>query len=45
MERFRPVVAAAKAAGIYVRGAISCALGCPYEGEVAAAQVERVARL
>lgn len=45
MERFRPVVAAAKAAGIYVRGAISCALGCPYEGEVAPANVERVARL
>ena len=45
MERFRPVVAAAKAAGIYVRGAISCALGCPYEGEVAPSAVERVARL
>ncbi len=45
MERFAPVVAAARAAGIYVRGAISCALGCPYEGDVAPAQVERVARL
>ncbi len=45
MERFAPVVAAARAAGIYVRGAISCALGCPYEGEVAPSQVERVARL
>ena len=45
MERFRPVVAGARAAGIHVRGAISCALGCPYEGEVAPAQVERVARL
>ena len=44
IERFRPVVAAARAAGIYVRGAISCALGCPYEGEVSPERVERVAR-
>src|SRR6201996_5976869 len=34
IERFAPVVAAAKAAGIKVRGAISCTVGCPYEGEV-----------
>jgi len=45
IDRFAPVVAAAKAAGVKVRGAISCALGCPYEGEVAPAQVARVARL
>jgi hydroxymethylglutaryl-CoA lyase len=45
IDRFAPVVAAAKAAGIYVRGAISCAVGCPYEGDVAPAQVELVARL
>ena len=45
IERFAPVVDAAKAAGIYVRGAISCAVGCPYEGEVAPAQVAMVARL
>lgn len=45
IERFRPVVAAARAANIYVRGAISCAVGCPYEGEVPASQVELVARL
>jgi hydroxymethylglutaryl-CoA lyase len=45
MARFRPVVQAARAAGIYVRGAISCAVGCPYEGEVAPASVARVARL
>ena len=37
IERFAPVVAAAKAAGIYTRGAISCAVGCPYEGDVAPA--------
>jgi hydroxymethylglutaryl-CoA lyase len=34
LERFRPVVAAAKARGLRVRGYISCAAGCPYEGEV-----------
>ena len=45
IERFAPVVTAAKAAGIYTRGAISCAVGCPYEGDVAPSQVELVARL
>ena len=45
IERFAPVVAAARAHNIMVRGAISCAVGCPYEGEVAPAQVELVARL
>ena len=45
IERFAFVVAAAKAAGIYTRGAISCAVGCPYEGDVRPAQVEVVARL
>jgi hydroxymethylglutaryl-CoA lyase len=35
LERFAPVVAAAKAKGMRVRGYISCAAGCPYEGEVA----------
>ncbi len=42
-ERFAPVVAAAKAAGVAVRGTISCALGCPYEGEIAPEAVARVA--
>ncbi len=45
IERFAPVVAAARNLGIYVRGAISCAVGCPYEGEVAPERVELVARL
>ena len=45
IERFAPVVAAAKGLGIYTRGAISCAVGCPYEGDVAPSQVELVARL
>jgi len=45
IERFRPVVEAAHANGIKVRGAISCALGCPYQGEVTPDEVERVVRL
>jgi len=45
IERFRPVAAAASAAGLKVRGSISCALGCPYQGEVSLDEVERVVRL
>ncbi len=45
IERFRPVVAAAHALGIKVRAAISCAVGCPYQGDVGADEVERVVRL
>jgi hydroxymethylglutaryl-CoA lyase len=45
IERFRPVVEAAHAHGIKVRAAISCALGCPYQGDVSADAVEHVARL
>jgi hydroxymethylglutaryl-CoA lyase len=32
--RFTPVVAAANEHGIKVRGAVSCVVGCPYEGDV-----------
>jgi len=42
IERFRPVVAAARAHGIKVRAAVSCALGCPYQGEVTPDAVEDV---
>nr|WP_315489362.1 hydroxymethylglutaryl-CoA lyase [uncultured Rhodoferax sp.] len=45
IERFRPVVQAALEKGLTVRGAISCAVGCPYEGEIAPERVEMVARL
>ncbi len=45
IERFAPVVEAARAQGIGVRGAISTAVGCPYEGEVAPERVGYVARL
>ena len=45
IERFAPVVAAARAAGIYVRGAMSCTVGCPYEGEIAPERVGYLAGL
>lgn len=44
IERFKPVVARARADGIRVRGYISCVLGCPYEGEVKPQAVVDVAR-
>lgn len=43
LERFRPVIAAAHAADVKVRGYVSCALGCPYEGEVKPMAVAEVA--
>jgi hydroxymethylglutaryl-CoA lyase len=43
LERFHPVLEAAHSAGVPVRGYVSCVLGCPFEGEVAAAAVARVA--
>ena len=45
IERFAPVVQAALAAGIRVRGAMSCTVGCPYEGEIAPARVGYLAGL
>lgn len=42
LERFAPVCAQAQAAGLRVRGYVSCVLGCPYEGAV---PVERVAEV
>ncbi len=45
IERFAPVAEAARAKGVYVRGAISVAVGCPYQGEVKPEGVELVARL
>jgi hydroxymethylglutaryl-CoA lyase len=45
IERFAPVVEQARQHGIYVRGAISVAVGCPYQGEVPAESVGEVARL
>ncbi|MEY3125792.1 MAG: hypothetical protein RLZZ573_2312 [Pseudomonadota bacterium] len=45
IARFAPVVEAARAAGIFVRGAMSCTVGCPYEGEVAPERVGYLAGL
>ncbi len=45
IARFAPVVAAARAAGIYVRGAMSCTVGCPYEGDIAPERVGYLAGL
>ncbi|KXX66416.1 hydroxymethylglutaryl-CoA lyase [Marichromatium gracile] len=43
LARFAPVIARAGALDIPVRGYVSCALGCPYEGAIAPAAVARVA--
>jgi hydroxymethylglutaryl-CoA lyase len=45
IARFAPVVEAARAAGIAVRGAMSCTVGCPYEGNVAPERVGYLAGL
>ncbi|WP_088328362.1 hydroxymethylglutaryl-CoA lyase [Lacimicrobium sp. SS2-24] len=42
LERFAPVMDAAKANNLRVRGYVSCVLGCPYEGEISAAKVAEV---
>ncbi|WP_120966171.1 hydroxymethylglutaryl-CoA lyase [Comamonas sp. lk] len=45
IDRFAPVVEAALAQGIAVRGAMSCTVGCPYEGEIAPERVSYLAGL
>ena len=45
IARFADVVARALSAGLRVRGYVSCALGCPYQGEVAPGEVARVSGL
>ena len=44
LERFVPIMDAARQHGVSVRGYVSCVLGCPYEGNVAPEQVALVAR-
>ena len=44
IERFMPVLERAAADGVRVRGYVSTVLGCPYQGDVAVADVVRVAR-
>ncbi|OBS39935.1 hydroxymethylglutaryl-CoA lyase [Pseudomonas syringae pv. syringae] len=43
LERFAPVIEAARMHGVRVRGYVSCVLGCPYEGSVSPEQVATVA--
>lgn len=44
LQRFEPIMQAAREQGVTVRGYVSCVLGCPYEGDVAPEQVAMVAR-
>jgi hydroxymethylglutaryl-CoA lyase len=44
LARFAPVIEAARADGVAVRGYVSTVLGCPYQGEVPVADVVRVAQ-
>jgi hydroxymethylglutaryl-CoA lyase len=44
LQRFAPVIEAARADGIAVRGYVSTVLGCPYQGAVPVADVVRVAQ-
>jgi len=43
LQRFQEVMRAAQQRGVPVRGYVSCVLGCPYEGAVAASAVAGVA--
>ena len=43
LERFAPVAKAAHEAGLPLRGYVSCAVDCPFEGAVAPAAAARVA--
>ncbi|MBB5222612.1 hydroxymethylglutaryl-CoA lyase [Amaricoccus macauensis] len=42
LERFAPVAAAAREAGLWLRGYVSCMVECPYDGPIAPAEVARV---
>ncbi|WP_411564761.1 hydroxymethylglutaryl-CoA lyase [Pseudomonas shirazensis] len=44
LQRFEPIMEAARSHGVRVRGYVSCVLGCPYEGRVSAEQVAPVAK-
>ncbi|MEO1015868.1 MAG: hydroxymethylglutaryl-CoA lyase [Pseudomonadota bacterium] len=45
IERFRPIIEAAKEDGLTVRGYVSCVLGCPYEGDVDVGKVAEVSKI
>nr|KAF6382170.1 3-hydroxy-3-methylglutaryl-CoA lyase [Pipistrellus kuhlii] len=44
LQRFDQILKAAQAAGIPVRGYVSCVLGCPYEGKISPAKVAEVSK-
>ncbi|QBY05445.1 hydroxymethylglutaryl-CoA lyase [Thalassotalea sp. HSM 43] len=44
LARFAPVIEAANANNLKVRGYVSCVVGCPYEGDIAPEQVAKVAK-
>jgi hydroxymethylglutaryl-CoA lyase len=44
IDRFLPVMAAAREAGVKVRGYVSCVVACPYEGAVAPTKVAEVSQ-
>uniref|UniRef100_A0A7N4UX27 hydroxymethylglutaryl-CoA lyase n=1 Tax=Sarcophilus harrisii TaxID=9305 RepID=A0A7N4UX27_SARHA len=44
MERFEAVVKSARHINVPVRGYVSCALGCPYEGHIAPEKVAKVSK-
>src|SRR5437763_278417 len=45
IDRFKPVIARARADGVKVRGYVSCVLGCPYDGEIKTQAVVDVAKI
>jgi hydroxymethylglutaryl-CoA lyase len=45
IERFIPLMEAAKKHRIAVRGYVSCVLGCPYEGDIDVREVARVSEI
>lgn len=45
IERFRPVVEAAKRDGVKVRGFVSVVVGCPFEGAIAPEQTAKVVKM
>jgi len=44
LQRFEPIMSAAKSANIRVRGYVSCVVGCPYDGDIAPEKVVQVAQ-
>lgn len=44
LERFLPIMEAAKQANMKVRGYVSCVVGCPYEGDISPVKVAEVSK-